>query len=136
MVEAVTTTRFQAEVLESDVPVVVDFWADWCAPCKVLAPKVEALAAEWKDQIRFVKVDTQAEPKLARAYNISSIPSLLLFQEGEVTGWSIGVKPAYMIEKELRLKKVARKPGRERKEHGSVLKWMTGVFRSADRQDQ
>lgn len=101
----VTTDRFRSEVLESDVPVVVDFFADWCGPCHSIAPVIERLAQEWADELKVVKVDTEAEPEVAAAYRISSIPAILLFQDGEVKGWSLGVKPAHVIERELGLKR-------------------------------
>lgn len=120
MVGKVTTSRFHKEVLASDVPVVVDFYADWCAPCKTLAPTIERLSDEWENQVRFFRVDTDAEPAIARAYNISSIPALLLFERGEVVAWSIGVKPGYVIEKELRLKGQQKAP-RDRWNMNSLL---------------
>ncbi len=101
----ITTDRFRSEVLESDVPVVVDFFADWCGPCHSIAPMIERLAQEWADELKVVKVDTEAEPEVAAAYRISSIPAILLFQDGEVKGWSLGVKPGHVIERELGLKR-------------------------------
>lgn len=82
---------------------VVDFYADWCGPCKQIAPAMEALAERWEGQVGFVKVDIDAQPEIARGYNISSIPAVLRFENGEVTNWSLGAKPAYLLEKELRL---------------------------------
>lgn len=96
-------TNFVREVLESDHPVIVDFYADWCGPCKQIAPAMEALSETWDDQIRFAKVDIEAHPDIARAYNISSIPAVLRFEDGEVTNWCLGAKPTYLMEKELRL---------------------------------
>ena len=98
-----TTSNFRREVLESDRPIVVDFHADWCGPCKQVAPAMEALSVKWDGAIRFGKVDVDAEPEIARAYNISSIPAVLRFQDGEVTNWCLGAKPVYLMEKELRL---------------------------------
>jgi thioredoxin 1 len=104
-VMTLTTTNFRREVLESDRPVIVDFYADWCGPCKQIAPALEALSEKWDGQIRFAQVDIDAHPKIARGYNISSIPAVLRFEDGEVTNWSLGAKPPYLMEKELRLTK-------------------------------
>lgn len=102
-VRSVTESDFVKEVLNSDLPVVVDFYADWCGPCKQIAPAMEALADKWEGKVRFFKVDIDAETEIARAYNISSIPAVLRFERGEVKNWSLGAKPAYLLEKELRL---------------------------------
>lgn len=102
-VRKLTTSRFRQEVLNSDVPVVVDFYADWCGPCKQVSPAVEALAREWDGEVAFAKVDIEAEPEVARAYRVSSIPAILLFEDGKPTHWSLGAKPGYVIEKELGL---------------------------------
>lgn len=112
----VTTSNFRREVLESDVPVIVDFYADWCGPCKQIAPALEALSEKWNGQVRFAQVDIEAQPELARAYNISSIPAVLRFEGGEVTSWCLGAKPAYLMEKELRLtaRGVRAQPGSKR----------------------
>ena len=109
MTRAVTTEDFRERVLESDGPIVVDFYADWCGPCKGMARVVEQLSNEWEGRVEFVKVDIEADPQLASAYNISSVPALLLFDNGEVHGWSTGAKPGYVVERELRLKKRAGK---------------------------
>jgi thioredoxin len=102
-------------VLESDVPAVVDFHADWCGPCHLIAPQLEKLAGEWEGRVRFVKVDIERNREVARAYNISSIPAVLLFEGGRPTAWSIGAKPGYVIERELGLAK------RRRKDRGGLL---------------
>lgn len=102
-VRSVTKSDFVKEVLNSDLPVVVDFYADWCGPCKQIAPAMEALADKWEGKVRFFKVDIDAETEIARAYNISSIPAVLRFEQGEVKNWSLGAKPAYLLEKEMRL---------------------------------
>ena len=98
-----TAANFRREVLESDRPVIVDFYADWCGPCKQIAPAMEALSEAWDGKVRFAKVDIDAYPEIARAYNISSIPAVLRFEDGEVTNWCLGAKPIFLIEKELRL---------------------------------
>ena len=95
--------NFRAEVLESELPVVIDFYADWCGPCKQIAPAIEALAQKWAGQVRFAKVDIEAHPAIANGYNVSSIPAVLRFEKGEVTRWSLGAKPAHVLERELKL---------------------------------
>lgn len=86
----VTKENFEKEVLQSDKPVIVDFWAQWCGPCRMLAPTVEALAEERED-IKVCKVDVDEERELAIAYGIESIPTLLVFQNGQKTNQSVGV---------------------------------------------
>lgn len=102
-VVTLTTSNFRREVLESDDPVIVDFYADWCGPCKQIAPAMEALSEKWAGTVRFAKVDIDAYPEIARGYNISSIPAVLRFEEGEVTNWCLGAKPAHVMESQLRL---------------------------------
>lgn len=96
-------SNFRREVLESDAPVIVDFHADWCGPCKQIAPVMEALSEKWEGLVRFAKVDIDAHPEIARGYNISSIPAVLRFENGEVTNWCLGAKAAHVMESELRL---------------------------------
>ncbi|MDP9068442.1 MAG: thioredoxin [Actinomycetota bacterium] len=99
----VTSETFSQQVLNSDVPVVVDFYAEWCHPCHQMAPVLNALSQEHEGRVRFTKVNIDEEPELARAYRISSIPAVLLFDSGAPTAWSLGPKPGYVLEKELGL---------------------------------
>ena len=92
MANVFTTENFEKEVLQSDVPVLVDFWATWCMPCKMLAPVIEEIAAE-ADGYNVGKVDVDQEPELAQKYRIMSIPSILVFKNGKVAASTVGVQP-------------------------------------------
>ncbi len=87
------TEDFRQAVLESDKPVLVDFWADWCQPCHMLAPTIEQLAESYSDRITVAKVDIDAAKALATEYAVNSIPTVLLFKDGEVAGRLVGVRP-------------------------------------------
>lgn len=86
-----TTDNFEAEVLGSDVPVLVDFWATWCMPCRMLAPVIEEIASENEGKIKVGKVNVDENPDLARTYRVMSIPTVLVFKNGELTATSVGV---------------------------------------------
>ena len=92
MANVFTTENFEKEVLQSDVPVLVYFWATWCMPCKMLAPVIEEIAAE-ADGYKVGKVDVDQEPELAQKYRIMSIPSILVFKNGKVAASTVGVQP-------------------------------------------
>lgn len=92
-VHEVTDANFEAEVLQSDRPVLVDFWAEWCAPCRAIAPIVKELAAEHEGKLKVVKVDVDQSPQAAAKFGVRSIPTVLAFQNGTVAGQLNGARP-------------------------------------------
>ena len=100
-VTEVTDTNFQAEVIESDVPVLVDFWAPWCGPCRMVAPVVEEIAKERGDAIKVVKMNIDENNETAIKFNVMSIPTLMVFSAGEVAKTVIGAYPKAKLEAEL-----------------------------------
>ena len=98
-----TDTNFEELVLKSDRPVVVDFWAAWCGPCKMVAPEMEKLAQKYEGSVDVVKVDVDANPGLSRAYGIMSIPTIAFFRPGEQPQGVVGFRPAEQLEQQFGL---------------------------------
>ena len=100
-VSEVTDSNFQAEVIESELPVLVDFWAPWCGPCRMVAPVVEEIAQERGEQLKVVKLNIDENQNTAMQFNVLSIPTLMVFRNGEVAKTVIGAYPKRKLEAEL-----------------------------------
>ncbi|AWI29936.1 thioredoxin [Streptomyces sp. ICN441] len=99
--KTVTDATFEEEVLKSDKPVLVDFWAEWCGPCRQIAPSLEAIAAEHGEKLEVVKLNIDENPATAAKYGVMSIPTLNVYQNGEVAQTIVGAKPKAMLVREL-----------------------------------
>ena len=89
----IDTSNFESDVLKSDMPVVVDFWAEWCGPCKAIAPSLEEISDEMGDKVKIAKVNMDENPDLAAQYGVRSIPTLLMFKGGEPVAIQVGAAP-------------------------------------------
>ena len=89
----ITKENFEAEVMKSDMPVLIDFWAAWCGPCKMLSPVIAEIAEEYSDKVKVGKVNVDEQPELAASFHVASIPTVVVMKEGKVTNQSIGYRP-------------------------------------------
>ena len=103
MSTAVTTETFESEVLQSDKPVIVDFWAEWCGPCHAVSPVLDKIVDEHNGDLKLVKVNIDEEQGLAVRFGVQSIPMMILFKEGEPAAAAIGAQPKSALEKALGL---------------------------------
>jgi thioredoxin 1 len=98
----VDNNNFRKDVLESDVPVVVDFWAEWCGPCKMIAPSLEEISEEMAGDVKITKLNIDENPDLAAQYGVRSIPTLVLFKGGEPASMQVGVRPKSALSEWIR----------------------------------
>ena len=101
MATAVKEDTFAQEVLESETPVIVDFWAEWCGPCHAVAPVLDRIVEERAGEVKLVKVNIDEEQGLSQKYGVMSIPTMILFKDGEPTAAAVGAQPKSMLEKSL-----------------------------------
>jgi thioredoxin 1 len=99
----VTTETFEVEVLQSTLPVIVDFWAEWCGPCHAVSPVLDRIAGERLDELKLVKLNIDEHPAIAQRYGVASIPTIILFKDGEPAAATIGAQPKGQIERQLGL---------------------------------
>jgi thioredoxin 1 len=108
-IKAVTDATFEEAVIKNDKPVVVDFWAVWCGPCKMVAPEMEKIAKKYEGVVDVVKVDVDANPNLSRAFNIMSIPTIAFFRPGQAPLGVVGFRPMEQLEQQFGLLELAPK---------------------------
>ena len=103
MSSAVTTDTFEQEVLQSDKPVIVDFWAEWCGPCHAVSPVLDKIAEERGDELKLVKINVDENQELMIRYGVQSIPTIILFKGGEAAAFAVGAQPKGALERSLGL---------------------------------
>jgi len=97
----VTDATFDAEVLNSSTPVLVDFWAEWCGPCRMIGPVVEEMAGEYEGKAKITKVDVDSNPQISMKFGIRSIPTLLIFKNGQIVDQIVGAVPKSILKRQL-----------------------------------
>ncbi|HEY33084.1 MAG TPA: thioredoxin [Dehalococcoidia bacterium] len=102
MVTEINDQSFENEVIKSDIPVVVDFWAPWCGPCRIIAPVTEKLSEEYANRVKFCKLNVDENPEMAQKYRVMSIPLLLLFKDGQQVDGILGAVPESMIQPKIK----------------------------------
>jgi len=103
----ITTDRFEADVLDSEIPVLIDFWAPWCGPCRAVAPVLDQIAAEYEGRIKVAKVNVDEEPRIAGLFSVQSIPTLVVVDGREVVAATMGAAPKAALVQALRLDEIA-----------------------------
>ena len=103
MATAVTESTFEQEVTQSEIPVIVDFWAEWCGPCHAVAPVLDKIVEERAGAVKLVKVNIDEQQQLAQTYGVSSIPTMILFKDGQPSAAAIGAQPKGSLERSLGL---------------------------------
>jgi thioredoxin 1 len=103
MATEITETTFETDVLQSEQPVIVDFWAEWCGPCHAVSPVLEQIADERQGELTVAKVNIDEQPGLAQRYGVMSIPTIILFKDGQPAAAAVGAQPKGMLEKNLGL---------------------------------
>ncbi|MFC1531919.1 thioredoxin [Thermodesulfobacteriota bacterium] len=101
-IKEISDDSFDSEIMDSDIPAMVDFWAEWCGPCKMVGPVVEELAGEYKGRIKIAKMDVDQNRQTPARFGIRNIPTLILFKDGEVVNTIVGAQPKSSIEGELK----------------------------------
>jgi len=103
MAATTSDTSFQTDVLDSDIPVLVDFWAPWCGPCQMMGPILDSLSQKAEEKAKIIKLNVDENPEIARKYAINSIPTVIVFQNGEIINQFVGVQSESIYEKALGL---------------------------------